>query len=255
MPDKTNSLSNEPAAEELSAGKAESESSEEREGAGPGIRIGVLAGEPIRLAGLSTVFDEAPECGKPPLVPVVGALTELIADPKLLYMVVDFNSSDEGMKTLEKVKRSRPAMRQIVIGPEHDDELVLKAITAGARAYLYSSADPHTVRMAIDIVVSGSIWAPRRLLSRLIDRLLGVNEGGDALKTLQLTQRERQVLDLILLARSNREIAEELGIEERTVKAHVGRLMRKTGAENRIELSIRTLSRRSVETVASSGTE
>ena len=94
MPDKTNSLSNEPAAEELSAGKAESESSEEREGAGPGIRIGVLAGEPIRLAGLSTVFDEAPECGKPPLVPVVGALTELIADPKLLYMVVDFNSSD-----------------------------------------------------------------------------------------------------------------------------------------------------------------
>jgi DNA-binding NarL/FixJ family response regulator len=54
------------------------------------------------------------------------------------------------------------------------------------------------------------------------------------------------VLDLILLAQSNREIAEQLGIEERTVKAHVGRLMRKTGAENRIELSILTLNRRSV---------
>jgi len=46
----------------------------------------------------------------------------------------------------------------------------------------------------------------------------------------RLTARERQVMDLILLARSNREIARELGIEERTVKAHVGRLMRKTGA-------------------------
>ena len=54
----------------------------------------------------------------------------------------------------------------------------------------------------------------------------------------RLTDRERQVLDLILLARSNREIARELGIEERTVKAHVGRLMRKTGAENRIDLSM-----------------
>ena len=54
------------------------------------------------------------------------------------------------------------------------------------------------------------------------------------------------MLDLILLARSNREIAEELGIEERTVKAHVGRLMRKAGAENRIELSIRALNRRSL---------
>ena len=62
---------------------------------------------------------------------------------------------------------------------------------------------------------------------------------------LQLTDRERQVLELILLAQSNREIARQLGIEERTVKAHVGRLMRKTGAENRIELSIKALNRQS----------
>jgi DNA-binding NarL/FixJ family response regulator len=215
----------------------------------PPIRIGVLAGEPIRLAGLSTVFEEDPEPGKPQLVPVVGTLQELLADSELLYLVVDFNSSAEGMKTLEGVKRSRPGMRQIVIGPENDDELVLEAVTAGARAYLSSSADPHTVRMAIDIVVDGSIWAPRKLLSRLIDRLLGVpGAGSGGLGGLQLTTREREVLDLILQAQSNREIAEQLGIEERTVKAHVGRLMRKTGAENRIELSIRTLNRRSVQT-------
>ena len=114
-------------------------------------------------------------------MPVVGTLEELLADPALSYMVVDFNSSAEGMKTLENVKQARPGMRQIVIGPDRDDELVLDAITAGARAYLYSSADPHTVRMAIDIVVNSSIWAPRRLLSKLIDRLLGVPGGAGRL--------------------------------------------------------------------------
>jgi DNA-binding NarL/FixJ family response regulator len=216
------------------------------------IRIGVLAGEPIRLAGLSTVFEEPPESGKPQLLASIGTLAELLANPDLHYMVVDFNSAAEGLRTLEEVKRSRPEIRQIVIGPDRDDELVLEAITAGARAYLDSSADPHTVRMAIDIVVSGSIWAPRKLLSRLIDRLLGVPGGGgvSGQGALQLTARERQVLDLILLARSNREIARQLGIEERTVKAHVGRLMRKTGAENRIELSIRALNRRSAKSLA-----
>jgi DNA-binding NarL/FixJ family response regulator len=211
------------------------------------IRIGVLAGEPIRLAGLSSIFEEPPEEGRAQLVPVVGMLPELLADRSLEYLVVDFNSSSEGMKTLEEVKRARAGMRQIVIGPDNDDELVLEAITAGARAYLDSSADPHTVRMAIDIVVSGSIWAPRRLLSKLIDRLLGMPaSGGASYGSLELTSREQQVLDLILLARSNREIAVQLGIEERTVKAHVGRLMRKTGAENRIELSIRALNQRSI---------
>lgn len=214
------------------------------------IRIGVLAGEPIRLAGLSTVFEAAPEPGRPHLVPVVGTLPELLADPELEYLVVDFNSATDGMKTLESVKRSRPGIRQIVIGPDQNDELVLEAITAGARAYLDSSADPHIVRMAIEIVVGGSIWAPRRLLSRLIDRLVGTSGGNSGPGSLQLTARERQVLDLILLARSNREIARELGIEERTVKAHVGRLMRKTGAENRIELSIRALNRPSEQASA-----
>jgi len=207
------------------------------------IRIGLLAGEPLRLEGLTSVFDEEPAPGRPKLVPLIGTMQELLANPALDYLVVDLNSSSGNLETLESVRRTRPAIRQIVIGPENDDELVLEAIVAGARAYLDSSASPQTVRQAIDIVVSGSIWAPRRLLSKLIDRLLGVPESGLPSAHPHLTARERQVLELILLARSNREIARQLGIEERTVKAHVGRLMRKTGADNRIELSMHALNR------------
>jgi len=54
----------------------------------------------------------------------------------------------------------------------------------------------------------------------------------------QFTARETEVLKLLVAARSNREIARTLGIEERTVKAHVAKLMRKVGVENRIALSI-----------------
>jgi DNA-binding NarL/FixJ family response regulator len=205
----------------------------------------LVAGEPIRLEGLRVIFEEEPAPGLPTLVPVVGTLHDLLANPGVDYLVVDLNSSNDGLKTLEDVRRARPGIRQIVIGPELHEELIMDAITAGARAYLDSSAGPQTVRQAIDVVVSGSIWAPRRLLSKLIDRLLGMPENIGTMGQLQLTDREHQVLELILLAQSNREIARQLGIEERTVKAHVGRLMRKTGAENRIELSIKALNRRS----------
>jgi DNA-binding NarL/FixJ family response regulator len=187
------------------------------------------------------VFEEKPAPDKPQLIPLIGTMEELLENRSLEYLVVDLNSTAGGLENLEKVKRSRPGIRQIVIGPDNNDELVLEAVVAGARAYLYSSAGPETVRMAIDVVVSGSIWAPRRLLSKLIDRLLRVPDSKEVVKKLQLTERERQVLGLILAAKSNREIARQLGIEERTVKAHVGRLMRKTGADNRIELSMQAL--------------
>lgn len=208
------------------------------------IRIGVVADEPIRVAGLASIFDQPAAEGKPQLVPVIGSLAELLIGSDLEYLVIDLNASTGGLEMLESIRQVRPHIRLIVIGPEGDDELVLNSIVAGARAYLDLTAAPDVVRQAVEIVTSGSIWAPRRLLSRLIDRLLKVPEAAPMMAGgPRLTERERQVLELILTAQSNREIAAKLGIEERTVKAYVGRLMKKTGADNRIKLSMSALNR------------
>jgi DNA-binding NarL/FixJ family response regulator len=207
------------------------------------IHIGLVSDEPIRLEGLASVFEQPSRHGAPPLLPVSGSIDELLSRSTLEYLVVDLHSSSGGLEVLAPIRRVRPALKLIVIGPEGNDELVLDSIVAGARAYLDLTASPETVRMAIEMVTSGSIWAPRRLLSKLIDRLLKVPDSCLTNGAPHLTERESQVLDLILQARSNREIARHLGIEERTVKAHVGRLMRKAGADNRIELSMRVLNR------------
>lgn len=206
------------------------------------IRIGVTSDEPIRLTGLTSIFDQPAQEGRPPLVPVAGKLEDLLEEKSLGYLVVDLQSSSGGLDILGTIGRSRPDLRLVVIGPQGNDELVLDSIIAGARAYLSFTADPETVFKAIEVVTEGSIWAPRKLLSRLIDRLLKTPENRGSNADLHLTERERQVLELITMARSNREIAEELGIEERTVKTYVGRLMRKTGADNRIKLSMSALS-------------
>ncbi|MGA9671257.1 MAG: response regulator transcription factor [Terracidiphilus sp.] len=204
-------------------------------------RIGLVTDEPIRLEGLFTIFDQSAEGGGARYIPITGRLEELLGIPDLECLIVDRSSPSVGLEIQQAIRRARPGIRQIVIGPPGNDELMQQAIIAGARAYLDLSADPDMVLKAIEEVMSGSIWAPRRVLSRLIDRLLTASNSGIVNGNVHLTDRERQVLDLILLARSNREIAGQLGIEERTVKAHVGRLMRKTGADNRIELSMRAL--------------
>jgi DNA-binding NarL/FixJ family response regulator len=203
------------------------------------IRVGVLSDQPLRLEGLASVFEEVPGEGCAPLSPVYGTLEELLSDSSLAYLVVDLQSTSGGLGTLEAIRRRRSDLRLIVIGPEEDERLIMDLIVAGARAYLDLKAGPGTVRHAVEVVTSGSIWAPRRLLSKLIDRLLGTSDASLTNAPLRLTDRERQVLELILTACSNREIARQLGIEERTVKAHVSRLMRKTGADNRIDLFMR----------------
>ena len=206
------------------------------------IRIGLVSDEPIRLAGLSSIFDQPGQEDRSPLQPVTGTLDELLERRSLEYLVLDLQSCSVGLDALETVRRLRPDMRLIVIGPEGNDELVLDSIVAGARAYLSVAAGPEMVFKAIEVVTEGSIWAPRKLLSRLIDRLLRPADSSLIEAGNQLTARERQVLELIMMARSNREIASQLGIEERTVKAYVGRLMRKAGADNRIKLSMSALS-------------
>jgi len=203
------------------------------------IRVCVLTDEPLRMAGLASIFETLPGESTAPLIPVNGTIEELLADTTLKFLVVDLNASSDDIRTLDTIRRRRPDIRLIVIGPEGNEDLVMDSIMAGARAYLDLKASPQIVRKAVEVVTGGSIWASRRLLSTLIDRLLGSNDASLTSNPPRLTERERQVLDLILTARSNREIARELGIEEHTVQAHVGRLLRKTGAENRIDLLMR----------------
>jgi DNA-binding NarL/FixJ family response regulator len=197
------------------------------------ITVGIVAMEPMRLAGLTSAFD-----GHPHIHTVVGDLETLLADTAMHYIILDVSESQNWMELQFLVKRVRPDIQQLVLGPIGSEDLILRSITAGARGYLDVGSGPFAVRLATESMIQGCIWAPRRLLSLLIDRLLSQPGAGVTAMAPVLSPRERQVLDLIMAARSNREIAEELGIEERTVKAYVASLLRKTGADNRVSLSV-----------------
>jgi DNA-binding NarL/FixJ family response regulator len=192
----------------------------------------------MRLAGLVSVFDQPVLNAKVVFIPVVCSMQELLTGSTLDYLILDLHGSGSGSLTIHAILRACPGIRLMIVGPQGNDDLALEAMSAGARAYLDVTSDIDTVRQAIDVVTSGSIWAETRLLANLIDRLLKISDSSLTNTPPCLTAREKQVVDLILAAQSNREIARSLGIEERTVSGHVGRLMRKTGAANRIELAL-----------------
>ena len=199
------------------------------------VRVGLISTEPIRLAGLCSAFDQHPF-----IQVAVGDLDMLLEDAALRFLILDLSSEPKWFDVLVMVSNMRPEIRQVIIGPPGDEEQILRSIRAGARAFLNPCAGTMALRQAVEAVIQGTIWAPRRLLSTMIDQLL-TRPAMQAVPAPAPTfsPRERQVLDLIMNACSNREIAEELGIEERTVKAYVTSLMRKTGVDNRVSLSVR----------------
>jgi len=198
----------------------------------PRLRVALLEPEPIRVQGFVALFQDHPR-----IEFVVFELAQFLEDKEFKLALIGLHGERLPLPLVGTIHGLRPDVKLVVMGPDADDEVILQAITAGAKAYLEASASPQQVEQAIMIVSQGSIWAPRRVLSIFVDRATKPSRSA-APSLAHFTVRETEVLKLLVAARSNREIARSLGIEERTVKAHVAKLMRKVGVENRIALSI-----------------
>ncbi len=200
-----------------------------------GIRIAVLESDPLRLVGFRAIFESQSTFH------LVTASLPDIATENVDVVLLGSHAGKNLFELVAGLKASRPDLRIIVTGSGADDETILKAVTAGAKGYVDEAATPEEFMMAIRSVHQGSVWAPRRVLSMFIERVTSSPGRIFPAGRVSFTDREKEVLELLVAGRSNKEIGAALGIEERTVKAHVAKLMRKVGVKNRIELSVHAI--------------
>jgi DNA-binding NarL/FixJ family response regulator len=199
----------------------------------PPIRIAVVETDPLRFVGFRAAFHSERDFEL-----ISSPLADVGTKQNVDLVLVGDRSGQNLFDVMASLKATRPNLRIIVIGSGMEDETILKAIAFGAKGYVDAAASPTDFVQAIRVVNQGSVWAPRRVLSLFIDRVSqspGRLFPGDRTA---FTTREKEVLELLVGGRSNKEIGAALSIEERTVKAHVSKLMRKNGVRNRLELSV-----------------
>lgn len=201
----------------------------------PLIRIAVVESDPLRLVGFRALFDS--ESG----FELVSASVPDIGVLQNIDLVLLGNRNTQNLFDLmTSLKATRPDLRIIVTG-SGDEGTILKAIVAGAKGYVDEAASPAEFVQAVRVVSQGSVWAPRRVLSLFIERVSSAPDRVFPTGRLTFTNREKEVLEMLVAGRSNKEIGSPLGIGERTVKAHVAKLLRKVGVQNRIALSVHAL--------------
>ena len=201
----------------------------------PLIRVALVESDPLRVVGFRALFDAASG------FELVSASLRDIGGLQSIDLVLLSNCRVQNrVDLMASLKATRPDLRIIVTG-SRDEETILQAIVAGAKGYVDEAASPAEFVQAVRVVSQGSVWAPRHVLSMFIERLDSgrgcmFSAGRDG-----FTGREKEVLELLVAGRSNKEIGSPLGIGERTVKAHVAKLMRKVGVQNRIALTVHAL--------------
>jgi len=138
----------------------------------------------------------------------------------------------DGFEATSVVRRELPDTEVLALTSVLEDASVVGAVRAGAIGYLLKSAEPEELRTAIRAAAAGRVQLAPEAAARLM-REVRAPEGPE-----KLSERETEVLRLVARGYANKTIARELGITERTVKAHVGSILSKLRLESRTQAAL-----------------
>jgi DNA-binding NarL/FixJ family response regulator len=144
-------------------------------------------------------------------------------------------------RLVEPVRRRAGERPLVILADEPGEEDALGALGAGASGYCNSHAAAEVLQQVAMVVENGGLWVGQRLMQRLLAgtaRLVPPPAAEGAGWAQTLTEREREVAKAVAQGASNKEIARQLDITERTIKAHVGAILEKLGARDRLQLSL-----------------
>ncbi len=163
--------------------------------------------------------------------------TWLEASPDTDLLLLDLHMlGSHGLAGLASIRCRHPAVAVAMISANDDPDVIARALEYGAQAFIPKSATPAEMAAALRAVFACEVWVPKSMQMRapsvaVVDRELSRRLGS-------LTPQQFRVLEFVALGRLNKQIADSLGIQERTVKAHLQAIFEKLGARNRTQAGV-----------------
>jgi DNA-binding NarL/FixJ family response regulator len=208
--------------------------------AAPAIRLMVVDDHAIVRRGILAYVDAVPT------VEVVGeatdgqdALAQLAQSAALGTPLPDVVLMDlqmprmGGIEATAAIARAHPDVRVVVLTSFGEVERVHAALAAGAAGYLLKDAEPAEVITAVRAAAAGEVHLDAAVARQLTRRMAGPQIGLGA-----LTAREREILALVAQGHSNRDVADRLGISERTARTHVSNVLTKLQLASRTQAAL-----------------
>lgn len=216
---------------------------------GERLRILLVDDQPMVRSALRAYVESAPD------MEVVGeAMSGTAARSQVRALEPDVVLMDLQMPVMDGIEATRaiaadhPDVQILALTSHQSESYVLPALRAGASGYLLKDEEPEDILAAIRTVQSGGSAVSPAIARMLISTVATMGAPGStvdheiARRAGLLSDRERDVLEVLCRGRSNREIARELGLTESTVKTHVSSLMAKLQVQDRLQVVVLALS-------------
>jgi len=143
-----------------------------------------------------------------------------------------------GIEAIGQFGKRRPELPVIVLSASEDPSDVRRALAAGALGYIPKSVTATTLLAAVHLVLQGGVYVPPLILNHLSKEMNEAHPGDAPIGHGRLTDRQREVLGLIVKGNSNKEIAIALDLSEKTVKVHVSGLFKALNVVNRAQAAV-----------------
>jgi two-component system nitrate/nitrite response regulator NarL len=214
----------------------------------PAIRILVADDHAIFRDGLRKLLEVADD------VQIVGEAsngvecTKMLAKLKPDILLLDLRMPEkDGLGVLEEVNFDTLPTRVIVLTAAEDDRDVVRAMRLGARGVVLKQSASDLLLKSIRKVHDGEIWLDNRMTAEVIDAFKKSSESGQRREKPLLSEREKEIVQLVAQGFRNREIGEKLFISEQTVKNHLHNIFDKLGVSDRLELALYAIHHRLID--------
>jgi two-component system nitrate/nitrite response regulator NarL len=174
--------------------------------------------------------------------------TKMLAKLKPDILLLDLRMPEkDGLGVLEEVNFDTTQTRVIVLTAAEDDRDVVRAMRLGARGVVLKQSASDLLLKSIRKVSDGEIWLDNRMTAEVIDAFKKSAEAGARREKPLLSDREKEIVQLVAQGFRNREIGEKLFISEQTVKNHLHNIFDKLGVSDRLELALYAIHHRLID--------